>query len=66
MSIRVQRTEDQSTGGSLARFKSQQPLITRRFIHHGALDRFKSTECRGQVSKQFVVTGSSQQSAEDR
>jgi hypothetical protein len=47
---------------------------TRRFSQQGALDRFKSTGCRGQlklteyrgkVSKQFVVTGSSQQGAED-
>jgi hypothetical protein len=39
---------------------------TRRFSQQGALDRFKSTECRGRVSKQFVVTGSSQQGAEDK
>jgi hypothetical protein len=47
---------------------------TRRGSQQGALDRFKSTgyrgqvkstECKGQVSKQLVVTRSSQQGAED-
>ncbi len=45
---------------------SESTLAERNIFLRTLRGKVKSTECRGPVSKQFVVTGSSQQGADDR